>query len=90
MPENPMLTKEKHRLRIISVNINAAGFNSGIQSRESQIHELLADTTPDVAFLLECDTRNYKVNETFKATGYKQFASAPSSVGIRPNFKIVG
>ena len=76
-----MLTKEKHRLRIISVNINAAGFNSGIQSRESQIHELLADTTPDVAFLLECDTRNYKVNETFKATGYKQFASAPSPVG---------
>ena len=69
------------KLRIYSVNINAAGFNMGIQAKEIYIHDMISELKPDVLFLLECDTQNYVVHETFKARGYKQFVSAACAVG---------
>ena len=44
------------KLRIYSVNINAAGFNMGIQAKEIYIHDMISELKPDVLFLLECDT----------------------------------
>ena len=53
------------KLRIYSVNINAARLNMGIQAKEIYIHDMIAELKPDVLFLLECDTQNYVVHETF-------------------------
>ena len=74
-------------MRIMSVNINAAGLGAGIQSKESRIHDFIAETKPDVLFLLEVDTENYVVHESFKVTGYKQFTSDPSPVGQNNTLK---
>ena len=71
----------------MSVNINAAGLGAGIQSKESRIHDFIAETKPDVLFLLEVDTENYVVHESFKVTGYKQFTSDPSPVGQNNTLK---
>ena len=49
-----------------------------ITTRSAEIQEILDELDPDVAFLLEIDTRNYLVNDTYTVRGYKQFASKPA------------
>ena len=69
------------KLRIYSVNINAAGFNMGIQAKEIYIHKMISALRADVLFLVEVDTQDYKGHETFKVRGYKQFTSTEVEMG---------
>ena len=74
-PPAPFMTE---RLRVLALNVKAAANNVDITIRSAEIQDVINDLQPDVAFLLEVDTSNYKVNETYSVRGYKQFASNPA------------
>ena len=87
MVENDCMITLDDTLNVYSVNIAAAGFNLGVQSKEAYIQELINELSPDVLFLLETDTLNFKAHETLKTRGYKQFSSEPVEMGAKGHKK---
>ena len=66
------------KLRFLALNVKAAANNVDITICSAEIQDIIDELQPDVAFLLEVDTRNYVVNDTYTVRGYKQFASRPA------------